>query len=69
MLERYGHPEQSLSQEVKSIKSCVACLSIQRKKWGKCANYIRHVSLSLWLNFVKVLKTFNNKYQNSKYFA
>jgi hypothetical protein len=31
MLERYGYPEQSLSQVLISIESCVACLSIQRK--------------------------------------
>jgi hypothetical protein len=36
-----------------------------KKKWGKYANFLRQVTLSLWLNFVKVLKSFSNKYQNS----
>ena len=31
MLERYGYPEQSLSQVLISMESCVACLGIQRK--------------------------------------
>ena len=31
MLERYGYPEQSLSQVLISMESCEACLSIQRK--------------------------------------
>jgi hypothetical protein len=31
MLERYGYPEQSLTQVLISMESCVACLSIQRK--------------------------------------
>jgi predicted transcriptional regulator len=39
-----------------------------KKKWGKYMNFIRNVLLSLWLNFVKVLKSFSNKYRNSKMF-
>jgi hypothetical protein len=31
MIERYGYPEQSLGQVLKSIESCVACLDIERK--------------------------------------
>jgi hypothetical protein len=31
MLERYGYPEQSLSQVLINIVSCVACLGIPRK--------------------------------------
>ena len=34
MLERYGYPEQSLSQVLKNFESCVACLGIQRKSGG-----------------------------------
>jgi hypothetical protein len=40
-----------------------------KKKWGKYANFIRHVTSSLLLNFVKILKSFSNKYQNSWYFT
>jgi hypothetical protein len=40
-----------------------------KKKWGKYSNFIRHVTSSLWLNFVKVLKSFNDKYQNRWYFT
>jgi hypothetical protein len=31
MLERYGYPEQSLNQALKSFESCVARLGIERK--------------------------------------
>jgi hypothetical protein len=34
MLQRYGYPEQSLSQMLISIESFVACLGIQRKSGG-----------------------------------
>jgi hypothetical protein len=61
MFEGYEYPEQLLSQVLINIESCVACLGIQRKKWGKYAKFIRHVSLSMWINFVKVLKSFSNK--------
>jgi hypothetical protein len=52
MLERYGYPEQSLSQVLISMESCVACLSIQRK----CGENIQilyvmfhyHCGLILW---------------------
>jgi hypothetical protein len=44
-----------LSQVLISIENCVACLGI-KKKWGKYANFVNHVTSSLWLKFVKVLK-------------
>jgi hypothetical protein len=61
MPERYGYPEQSLSQVLISIESCVKHVSVFKEKVGEIyTNFIRHVSLSLWLNFVKVLKSFSN---------
>jgi hypothetical protein len=51
MLQRYGYPEQSFSQVLIRIESCVACLGIQRN-----TNFIRHVSLSLWLNLCRLWK-------------
>jgi hypothetical protein len=54
-LERHLYPEQSLSQVLISIDNCVACLGI-KKKWGNNANFVSHVTSSLWLKFVKVLK-------------
>jgi hypothetical protein len=65
MLERYGYPEQSLNQVLKSIGSCKACLGIQRK--SRESIQILYVKFQYYcgLNFVKVLKSFINKYRIS----
>lgn len=42
MLERYSYPKQSYSQVLKSVESCVACLGIQRKRWGNNFYFIFH---------------------------
>jgi hypothetical protein len=65
MLERYGYLEQSLSQVLTTIESFVECVGIQSRSGGRYANAIRHVSLSPRLNFVKVSKSFSNKYRNT----
>jgi hypothetical protein len=58
MLERYGYPEQSLSQVLKSIDSCIACLGIQRKSRENIqilfVKFHYHCGLILW-KFWKVL--------------
>jgi hypothetical protein len=52
MLKRYGYPEQSLSQVLISIESCVTCLDIQRKSgWNLQILYVMfhyHCDLILW---------------------
>jgi hypothetical protein len=58
MLERYGYPEQSSSQVLKSIECCVACLGIQRKSRENIqilyVMFHYHCGLILW-KFWKVL--------------
>jgi hypothetical protein len=64
MLEKYGYPEQSSSQVLKSFESCVACLGIERKS-GENIQILYVMFYYHWLNFVKVLKSFINKYRIS----
>ena len=58
MFERYGYPELSLSQVLKSFESCVACLGIQRKSGENIqilyVMFHYHSGLILW-KFWKVL--------------
>jgi hypothetical protein len=52
MLERYGYLEQSLSQVLISMESCVACLGIQRKSGENIqilyVMFHYHCGLILW---------------------
>jgi hypothetical protein len=52
MLERYGYPEQSLSQVLLSMESCVAYLGFQRKSAKNIqilyVMFHYHCSLILW---------------------
>jgi hypothetical protein len=52
MLVRYGYPEQSLSQVLISIESCVACLGMQRKSGENMqilyVMFHYHYGLILW---------------------
>jgi hypothetical protein len=52
MLERYGYPEQSISQVLLSMESCVACLGIQRKSGENIqilyVMFHYHCGLILW---------------------
>jgi hypothetical protein len=71
MLERYGYPEQSLTQVLKSIESCVACLGIQRNSRENMqilyVMFHYHCGLILW-KFWKVL-SINTELVNSLYKA
>jgi hypothetical protein len=52
MLDRYGYPEQSLSQLLLNMDSCVACLGFQRKSGINIqilyVMFQYHCSLILW---------------------
>jgi hypothetical protein len=52
MLERYGYPEQTLSQVLISIENYVACLGMQRKSGeNRQISYVMfhyHCGLILW---------------------